>query len=213
MHSRRDESIGLGGPSPVNDPRRKGPRPLRTLIVALAILAVAVAWMRYEPFDGAETSFACPDDTREIPAAHFDDGDAEEFPDRTAVCVVRNVDTTRATFVTAVRNDGPLAASLTGLRLSGVPDVFDIEELGVAPLDDPLAADRAEPFDGAARVPGDSARVLTVTVSLPSCRRVESARVATLSELPLRARVLGLPRDVDVRLDPVLRMQAEFCPP
>lgn len=216
MRSRHDGPTGLGGlggPGPVHDPRPKAPRPLRTIVVAVVILAAVIAWMRYEPLADAGASFACPDDTHEIPAARFSDADAEQFPDRTAVCVARNVNTTRTTFVAAVRNDGPVGARVTGLRLSGVPDVFDVEHIALAPAEAPLDPDRAETIEGSARLPGDSTRVLTVTVALPECRQVERARVATLSELPLRARVLGLPRDVDVRLDPVLRLQAELCPP
>lgn len=216
MRSRHDGPTGLGGlggPGPVHDPRPKAPRPLRTIVVAVVVLAAVIAWMRYEPLDDAGASFACPDDTQEIPASRFSDADAEQFPDRTAVCVARNVHTTQPTFVAAVRNDGLVAARVTGLRLSGVPDIFDVERVALAPAEAPLNPDRAEPIDGSARVPGDSTRVLTVTVTLPECQQVERARVATLAELPLRARVLGLPRDVDVRLDPVLRLQAEMCPP
>lgn len=219
MRSHHDGPSGLGrlgdlgGPGPLHDPRPKAPRPLRTIVIAVAVLALVVAWMRYEPLEDAGASFACPAESQEIRASRFSDADAEQFPNRTAVCVVRNVDTTRATFVAAVRNDGWMAARLTGLRLSGVPDIFDVEGVGLAPSEAPLDPEEAEPLEGSARLPGDSTRVVTVTVTLPACGQVERARVVTLSELPLRARVLGLPRDVDVRLDPVLRLQAELCPP
>lgn len=216
MSSRSDGPTGLGslgGRGPLHDPRPKPPRPLRTIVIAVAILVAVVAWMRYEPLEDADVSSACPAETQEIPAARFSDADAEQFPDRTAICVVRNVDTTRATLAAAVRNDGPVAARVTGMRLSGVPEVFEVQRVAMAPSEAPLNPDRAEPIGDSARLPGNSVRVLTVTVALPDCRRVERARVATLADLPLRARVLGLPRDVDVRLDPVLRLQAEFCPP
>lgn len=216
MRSRSDGPTGLSGlagRAPLHDPRPKAPRPLRTIIIAVAVLAAVVAWMRYEPLTDADASFACPAEAQQIPASRFSDADAEQFPDRSAICVVRNVDSTRATFVAAVRNDGPVAARLTGLRLSGVPDVFEVERVAVAPSDAPLAPERAQPIGDSARLPGNSTRALAVTVALPDCGRVERARVVTLADLPLRARVLGLPRDVDVQLDPVLRLQAELCPP
>lgn len=211
MRRRQHNTIGLGGPAPIDQPRSRTPHPLRRALIAVAVIALVVAWMRYDPLAPTDVATECPPSATSIPAARFGSADAEQFPDRTGLCVVRNVDTTRATIITRVRNDGPVGVELTGARLSNVPGVFDIQQVAVGPAD---AAGERRPtaIDGSAPVPGGATRRVAVTVSLPACAEVDRARVVTLSQLPLRATVLGLPRDVDVRLDPVLRLQAETCP-
>lgn len=212
MRRRSPNTLGLGGPEPVSRPRPKAPRPLLTALVAVAVAGLVVAWMRYDPITEPGPAPACPEAATERPAAAFSDADAEQFPDRSAICVLRNVDTTRVTVGTYIANEGPVGVRLTGVRVSGVPGVFEVEQIALAPADAPINLERAEPVDGSASLPGDTARLLAVTVALPDCETVERPRVVTLPELPLRARVLGLPRDVDLRLDPVVRLQAERCP-
>jgi hypothetical protein len=212
MRRRAPNTLGLGGPEPLSRPRPRAPRPLLTAVVALALAGFVIAWMRYDPIEEPGPAAPCPEAAAEVPAADFSDADAEQFPDRSAICVLRNINTTRATLGTYIANSGPVGVRLTGVRVASVPGVFEIEELALAPADAPLDRERAEPVDGSVRLPGGSARLLALTVSLPDCATVGRPRVVTLPELPLRARVLGLPRDVDLRLDPVVRLQAEFCP-
>lgn len=211
MSRRRDGSLGLGGPSPIRDPRPKAPHPLRTTLIALAVLGLAVLWARYAPLEAGPPT-TCPPDAEEIGTGQLTMTDMEEFGDRSGLCLIRNVNTTRTTITTVIRNDGPIGARLTGARLSGVADLFDVEAIAVGRSQAPLDPEQAEPLEGSVLVPRHSERVVTMTVSLPPCDQVERPRVATFSELPLRARVLGLPRDVDLPLDPVLRMQSEACP-
>jgi len=209
---RRERVVGIGDPDPIEDPRPTPPRPWRPALALLAVLVVGVVWATYDPVEpGGPT--VCPAGSEEVPAGAFDDADAADFPDRTAICVVRNVTAEETEVTVAIRNDGPVAIDVSAERFAGAPDVFEVDEVAAAPADaaDPVAA--AEPVDGELTVPGDSEAVLVIALALPDCEAVDRPRVATFPELPLRATVLGLPRDIDLPLDPVLRVQAEECPP
>ncbi len=208
---RRERVVGIGDPDPIEDPRPKPPKPWRPALALVVVVVVGVVWATYDPIEpGGPT--VCPAGSEEIPAGAFDDADAADYPDRSAICVVRNVTAEETEVTVAVRNDGPVAVELSVDRFAGAPGVFEVDEVTAAPAeaDDPVAA--AEPFDDLT-VEGESEVVLVIALALPACEAVERARVATFPELPLRAQVLGLPRDVDMRLDPVLRVQAEECPP
>lgn len=213
MRRRRSNTLGLGGPEPIARYRPKRPHPLRRALIAVVVVLAVVVWIRYDPLTAADQGTDCPPVATTIPAARFGDADAEQFADRRAICVVRNVDATQATITVAVRNDGPVGVDLTGARLSSVPGVFGVDRMAVGPVGDGEDAGELEALNGSAALPGDSTRLVAVTVSLPACGQVDRGRVVTLAELPLRASVLGLPRDVDVTLDPVVRLQTEACPP
>lgn len=207
MRRPRHDPVGIGGPGALADPRPRAPRPVRTALVAAAVLVMVVAWVRYLPLEGGPAT-SCPEGAEATPAGQLTAADREAFGERSGLCLVRNVNTSETTVTAVVRNDGPVAAHVTGVRLDGVRGLFDVEGGRLGPGD----ASRGEPLDGSPRVPGDSERTLAVTFSLPACEQVEQSRVVTFDELPVRVRLLGLPRDLDLPLDPVLRVQSEACP-
>lgn len=212
IRRRHSNPLGLGGPEPIAHTRPKTPHPLRRAVIAVLLALLVVAWFRYDPLAAPGAATECPPQATVVPAVRFSDADAAQFPDRSGICVVRNVNGTRATVSVVVRNEGPVGVDVTGARLSNVPGVFAVERVAVGPAG--AASSRGlQPLDGSAPVPGGAARLVAVTVTLPRCEGVDRGQVVTLEALPLRASVLGLPRDVDVRLDPVVRLQAEGCPP
>lgn len=203
--------LDLGGPPLRSSGQRRAPHPVRTALIALGVLGLVVLWARYAPLEAGRPT-DCPPGTEEVPTTQLDPRDYEEFGDRAALCAIRNVHETDVVVTASVRNTGPIGVRVTGLRLSGVPGVFHVEALAALPADDPTDVAAAEPFTSL-RIPGGEERVIAVRLALPHCENVDRARVATFPELPLRGRVLGLPRDVDLALDPVVRLEAEPCPP
>lgn len=195
---------GAGGPH--GSPRR--PRPLLIGLVSAVLLAVLLAWMRYDPVEGGDVSW-CPQSSTLLTAGEIDPVTGELG----AACSVVNTDASSVAFAATVRNTGFLPVVVREARMRGeIQGVLRVEAIRMALRNDTEVANSRElvPFAPFRLGPGEQ-RLVEVRGALPSCEEVSGARVATFSGIPLRISVLGLPHDSSAALVPPVRLIAEPC--
>jgi hypothetical protein len=190
---------------PLDDERR--PRPVLLGMLGLIVLVLVVAWIRYDPIERGGAG-SCPEASQEMPV-----GDPEHPGDDAVVCAVANRDTTTAEFSTTAYNSGLLPVRVTEVALRGeVQGVVTIDEVLMWPENNQRGDVDADlvPFEPFRLRPGDE-RLVWVRASLPSCEDAGRDRVLLFRHLPLRASVLGLPRDSEAPLEPPVRVIVERC--
>ena len=141
------------------------------------------------------------------------DPDPEQPGDDAVVCAVANRDTTRAEFSTTAYNGGLLPVRVTEVGLRGeIQGVVTVDEVLMGPENNQRGDVDADlvPFEPFRLRPGDE-RLVWVRATLPSCEEARRDRVLLFRDVPLRASVLGLPRNSSAPLDPPVRMIVERC--
>ena len=124
------------------------------------------------------------------------------------VCTFTNLNGTEATFGTAIRNNGPLPVTVSEVPLEPLDLVgFTPTAVHVAQADDDR---RLEEFDSFRLAP-DEERLVQVVGELPACEEREEGGATTFTDLALRVRVLGIPQDAAVPIEPAVRLVSEPC--
>jgi hypothetical protein len=190
---------------PLDDERR--PRPVLLGLLAVVVLLLVVAWIRYDPMERGGAG-SCPEGSREMPV-----GDPAEPGDDAVVCAIGNRDSTTAEFSTTAYNSGLLPVRVTDVALRDeIQGVLTVDEILMWPENNQRGDVDADlvPFEPFRLGPGDE-RLVWVRATLPECEQAPRDRVLLFRDLPLRASVLGLPRDSDVPFDPPVRLIVERC--
>lgn len=187
-------------------PRR--PRPLLVGLSSAVLLAVLLAWMRYDPVEGGDVSW-CPQPSTLLAAGDIDPVTGEQG----AACTVVNTEATSVAFAATVRNAGFLPVVVREARMRGeIQGVLRVEGVRMAARNGAEVASSRElvTFAPFRLRPGDQ-RLVEVHGTLPACEEVSRARVATLPAIPVRISVFGLPHDSSAGLVPPVQLIAEPC--
>lgn len=206
MRRQRSELAGIADVQrPIEDERP--PRPLLLGLLAVLVLVVVVLWFRYDPLErGAVT--VCPEASRETPLGEPDDPAGE-----LVVCTVSNRDASTIEFATTAANGGLVPVRIRSITLGPQIDgVLTVDELLMWSANNQRVDVEAElvVFEPFTLGPSDE-RLLWVRAALPDCADAPRDRVLLFRELPVRASVLGLPRDGQIPFDPPVRVIVERC--
>lgn len=197
---RRSTVLGPLAEDPLE--RERSTHPLAFGLLAVAILGLVLAWMRYDPITGGPT--ACPAGSTTAPL------DFADFDDERQACTIANTTATRVEFGTAARNTGFLPFSVTEVRLDHLDaGAFAVEGV-LMEAEGGETREEAVPFEPFSLGPGDE-RMLWVTGSMHDCGEARRQRAYTFHHLPLRTRLLGLPRDSEATMDTPVRLVVEVC--
>lgn len=139
------------------------------------------------------------------PEGSFDD---QLEVDGRQVCTFTNLNGTEATFGTSIYNDGPLPITVSEVPMEPLDLVgFTPTEVHVAAAGDDR---RLEEFESFRLGPGEE-RLVQVVGELPACEDREEGGATTFTDLALRVRVLGIPQDAAVPIEPAVRLVSEPC--
>ena len=124
-----------------------------------------------------------------------------------AVCTVSNLDRTAASFAVPVVNTGRV-----GLTVTDIP--FEpLDVVGFTPHDVTLTGpEGSAPFAPFTLAPGEQ-QVLEVSGALPPCEARTEGGATTFRAVAVAVRVLTIPRQVTIELDPAVRLVSEPCLP
>jgi len=164
------------------------------LVVVLGGLAIALSG---DPV-AAGSAHVCPEGSTESRL---------DVDDRQA-CTLSNLNSTEATFGVAVENTSRLPVTVTDVPLEPLDLVgFTPDEVTRASEESDLVLEDFEPFRLA---PGEE-RLVQVHGQLPACEERTEGGATTFTKLAVSVRMLGLPREASVTLDPAIRLVSEPC--
>lgn len=130
-----------------------------------------------------------------------------DVDDRT-VCTLSNRNSTEATFGVAIANTSRLPVTVTDVPLEPLDLVgFTPQAVARASEDSDLVLEDFEPF----RLSPGEERLVQVDGRLPACEDRTEAGATTFTQLAVSLRVLGIPREASVILDPAVRLVSEPC--
>ncbi len=164
------------------------------LVVGLGGLAVALSG---DPVV-AGSAHVCPEGSTE---------GRLDVDDRLA-CTLSNLNSTEATFGVAVKNASRLPVTVRDVPLEPLDLVgFTPQAVSRASEESDLVLEDFAPFRLA---PGEE-RLVQIDGELPACEDRTEGGATTFTKLAVSVRVLGIPREGSVTLDPAIRLVSEPC--